>query len=373
MNDGDIVFVIGTRPELIKVAPVINAIRAFSYKVTVVSTGQHKELLAPYWKVFGISPDFELDIISPGQDLASLTSRAIIKLNDLIKLFKESGSCPKLILAQGDTTTVMATSIVAFYNQIKFVHLEAGLRSNDLGQPFPEEFNRRVASIATYLHLAPTQIAKNNLVREGINEEFIKIVGNTIVDSLEFIRKSKEFNEGKYKNQILNTLEDDRTVLITCHRRENHGENLRSIILTLEYLININRELKFIWVWHPNPNVKKMIGSSNLLSYQNFLLIEPLDYLDLLRLMNHSSIIITDSGGIQEEAPSFGKPLIVLREVTERPEAIQAGMAKLVGANKQLTISAFDWALHYKPLHFDNPYGDGFASNRIMELLIGSL
>lgn len=374
MSKKDIVFIIGTRPELIKMAPVIHALQAMGVSnFSVVNTGQHKELLTKYWKIFKIEPDFELDIISHGQDLSGLTVRAISKISELLSEFINQNERPKIILAQGDTTTVMAASIVAFYNKIKFIHLEAGLRSHDMLQPFPEELNRKIASIVAHLHLAPTPIAKENLLRENVLEKDIHVVGNTIVDSLEYVRMSDEFKSRHFNNPLLNNLDSSPLILITCHRRENHGDNLRKIISALEIIVRKFPTFHFVWIWHPNPNVKQVISNSELNSNKNFLLIDPLDYWDLLRLMSRSSIVITDSGGIQEEAPSFGKPLIVLREVTERPEAVLAGMAKLVGADTESIVHAFDWALKYEPTSYSNPYGDGKSSPRIARLLIESI
>lgn len=370
MTNHDIVFIIGTRPELIKVAPVVHALKSKGFNnFTIINTGQHRELLNKYWSVFDIHPDYDLDIILPGQDLTSLTVRAISGINNLIKSFIEKGTPPKIILAQGDTTTVMAASMCAFYNKIKFAHLEAGLRTRDLTQPFPEEYNRRVASISTYIHLAPTTIAKDNLIREGIDDRSIHIVGNTIVDAIDYIRKSILFKSKKYNNPVLNTLAKGNTILITCHRRENHGDNLIKIVSAIEYLIKKNTNLQFVWVRHPNPNVKAVIDNSRLKLYANFILVEPLDYIDLLLLIENSKVVVTDSGGIQEEVPSFGKPLIVLRECTERPEAMSVGMAKLVGSDIESIIEAFGWALKYIPERITNPYGDGEASERVVKLI----
>lgn len=370
MNRSDIVFIIGTRPELIKIAPVVHALRREeNFNFLIINTGQHRDLLKPYWKVFDIEPDYELDVFSEGQDLSSLTARSIIQINNLFTEFVQRGEKPRIVLAQGDTTTVMAAAMCAFYNKIKFAHLEAGLRTKDLMQPFPEEYNRRVASISAFLHLAPTPLAKENLIYEGISEQSIHVVGNTIVDALEYIRNSDLFKSKKYNYPVLNDLPDGNAVLITCHRRENHGDNLKKIVSAIEYLVKSNPSFRFVWIRHPNPNVKSVIDHSSLLLHSNFLLIDPLDYFDLLLLMEKSRVIITDSGGIQEESPSFGKPLIVLRDCTERPEAISAGMAKLVGSGIESIIEAFDWALKYTPEKITNPYGDGRASERVVKLM----
>ncbi|MGN6492509.1 MAG: non-hydrolyzing UDP-N-acetylglucosamine 2-epimerase [Agriterribacter sp.] len=371
MKVNKILFVIGTRPELIKVAPIIYEFKKKGFEdYAVVSTGQHRNLLTKYWKLFDIYPDYSLDILSPSQSLSRLTAKAITELDNLILLFQESGQKPDIILAQGDTTTVMAASMVAFYNKIKFFHLEAGLRSFHLDQPFPEEYNRKVASISAYAHLAPTEISKQNLSSEGIDESKIHVVGNTIVDALELMRRSEKFDEVNFNDPELQINNKTDIVIITCHRRENQGENLLNIINAISFLASRYTKYFFVWLKHPNPQVKSLIEEADINQRSNFLSIDPLDYLDTLKLISRAKIIITDSGGIQEEAPSFGKPLIVLREVTERPEAVWKGMAKLVGADQQAIFEAFEWANDYQPAIIFNPYGDGFASLRVANLLL---
>ncbi|MBL7726089.1 MAG: UDP-N-acetylglucosamine 2-epimerase (non-hydrolyzing) [Dinghuibacter sp.] len=369
VNPNEILFVIGTRPELIKVAPVVMELKRqgkTNYKI--VNTGQHKELLHPYWKVFGIQPDYDLDVIVPNQHLSQLTARALMQLQQLLESLAQP---PRIILAQGDTTTVMAASMVAFYNKIGFAHLEAGLRSFDLYQPFPEEFNRKVASVTTAIHLAPTETAKQNLLNENVPEKDIHVIGNTVVDALEWIRRSPGFATDGFGIAELNEVCGKETVLITCHRRENHGEHLQVILGAVETLVEQHPELNFVWLLHPNPNVKEKVLAAGINRHANFFCFDPLDYWDLLKLLSRSKLAITDSGGIQEEAPSFGKPLIVLREVTERPEAVVAGMAKLAGPNHNNIINAFEWALQYRPADLNNPYGDGRSAERAARLLLG--
>lgn len=369
VNPNEILFVIGTRPELIKVAPVVLELRKqgkTNYKI--VNTGQHKELLHPYWKVFGIQPDYDLDVIVPNQHLSQLTARALMQLQQLLESLAQP---PRIILAQGDTTTVMAASMVAFYNKIQFAHLEAGLRSFDLQQPFPEEFNRKIASVTAAMHLAPTETAKQNLLNENVPASHIHVIGNTVVDALEWIRSAPGFTKEGFSVPELNEVCRKETVLITCHRRENHGEHLQEILGATETLVRQHPELNFVWLLHPNPNVKEKVKAAAVNECANFFCFDPLDYWDLLKLLSRSRLAITDSGGIQEEAPSFGKPLIVLREVTERPEAIQAGMAKLTGPNHAQITGAFEWALQYQPAHFNNPYGDGQSAKRAARLLSG--
>ena len=354
--------IIGTRPELIKMAPVAYALRESEIPFSLINTAQHTDLLDPYWKVFGLKPDASLDVMKSGQSLTSLTSRIILQLQEY---FDSLTSKPSLILAQGDTTTVMGAAMVAFYNRIPFGHVEAGLRSHDLENPFPEEFNRKITGITADFHFAPTENSKRNLLKENINSEKIFVVGNTVVDALNHIRTSPEFNEQPFNNEQLRKLDGKQTVLITCHRRENHGKNLHAIIEAVEALVHKHPELTFVWLLHPNPNVKTVISKSALQDYSNFVLTEPLDYWDLLKMLGKCRIILTDSGGIQEEAPSFGKPLIVLRSVTERPEAVEQGMARLAGADPEKIKEAFSWAENYKANDFINPYGDGASAKRI--------
>lgn len=362
-------FIIGTRPELIKVAPVIMEMRKHSLINTeVVNTAQHKDLLDPYWKTFNILPDKILDVMNRGQNLTSLTSRALTEIQGYLDNTEQK---PDAILAQGDTTTVMAAAMVAFYNNINFVHLEAGLRSWDFSNPFPEEYNRRVASIASKLHLCPTDQAVQNLINEGIASNSIIKVGNTVIDALELVRKSsilekRDFSEkklGKTKNY-------SKKVLITCHRRENHGYNLEQIIEAILCLCDNHSDTLFIWAIHPNPNVKDVILSSELKNKPNVLLLPPLDYLDLIQIMEQATCVISDSGGIQEEAPSFKVPVIVLREHTERPEGVEKGLAFLTGASKDKIIRKFeDVTTNYSIDFGDNPYGDGKSSQRVVKAL----
>jgi UDP-N-acetylglucosamine 2-epimerase (non-hydrolysing) len=360
-------FIIGTRPELIKVAPVIWALKKRKIDFDVVNTAQHKDLLDPYWETFNISPTHVLDVMVEGQSLSSLTSRAINQIQDYIDLTIVK---PTVILAQGDTTTVMAASMVSFYNRIKFAHLEAGLRSFDFENPFPEEYNRKIASIAADYHLCPTNVSCQNLLNEKIAKDKIFEVGNTVVDALGQIKGKEEFLALPWKNDALNTIEIfDKVVLITCHRRENHGKNLLEIIETINELATQNSNIVFIWTLHPNPNVKNTVKQSKLAELSNVLLIEPLEYIDILKLLNIAYCAISDSGGIQEEAPSFGTPVLVLRKATERPEGVSSGVAFLVGSAKNEIISRFNDLEHIFPTFNGNPYGDGKSSDRIVDVL----
>ncbi|MDI1323219.1 MAG: UDP-N-acetylglucosamine 2-epimerase (non-hydrolyzing) [Algoriphagus sp.] len=363
-----IAFIIGTRPELIKVAPIIWALKKTDISFDVVNTAQHKDLLEPYWKTFNIEPTHILDVMVSGQNLASLTSRAISQIQNYLDNVSVK---PTIILAQGDTTTVMASSMVSFYNDIKFAHIEAGLRSFDFYNPFPEEYNRRIASITANFHFCPTSISQNNLLNEGILENKIFVVGNTVVDSLSKVSNSNDFDQTPWVNKLLERVNCfENVVLITCHRRENHGDNLIEIIESISQLAKENSLDLFLWPLHPNPNVKQKILGSDLSKLENVILTGPLEYLDILKVLNIAFCAISDSGGIQEEAPSFNTPVLVLRETTERPEGVTSGVAFLVGADKKKITSKFNDLKKHK-IYFDrNPYGDGQASEKIVDILL---
>lgn len=366
-----LLFIIGTRPELIKIFPVINYLKAIGYQnFKIVSTGQHKDLLESYWDIFNIQPDYKLDIIKEGQNLTQLTAKAIIAIDQLISDIKNNFN-PDIIISQGDTTTVMASSMVAFYHNIKFAHIEAGLRSFDLNHPFPEEFNRKVASITTNYHFAPTEISKNNLIAENMNIENIHVVGNTVIDTLKYFIDADKLSNYHFKDSNLKkiTLSSKKLVLITCHRRENHSE-INQLIEAIDELSKSNLETIFVWPVHPNPNVKMKVINSVLSKAKNVIITDPLEYLDLLKVLQNSKIIISDSGGIQEEAPSFKVPVLILRETTERPEAVTLGISKLIGINKEKIIDNY---YNFKPIfkkNFINPYGDGNSSKKIIEVLL---
>ena len=334
--DKNILFIIGTRPELIKMFPIINYLKCAGNKsFRVVSTGQHKELLRPYWKVFNIKPDYELNIIKKGQSLSSLTARAIVAIDKLL-LGLTNQFFPEVIVAQGDTTTVMASSMVAFYHNIKFAHVEAGLRSGDMLNPFPEEFNRKVAGITASYHFAPTMIAKKNLMKESVEEKDIHVVGNTVVDTLHYFKNSSILDKHQFARKELLGVKG--MVLVTCHRRKNHLY-LDELIDAIDILSNQNSKLTFVWPVHPNPSVKGHVLSSKIAKKENVILTPPLEYLDLLKVISNAKVIISDSGGIQEEAPSFNVPVLILRESTERPEAVNIGFSKLVGMSKDSIVN----------------------------------
>jgi UDP-N-acetylglucosamine 2-epimerase (non-hydrolysing) len=375
-HEHEILIIIGTRPELIKIAPIVIKLKEIGVNnFKIINTGQHKELLEKYWKAFNFRADYDLNIITPGQDLGSLTIKALGGLNDLINGLNGRNEKPKIILAQGDTTTVMAASIISFYHGIKFFHVEAGLRSNDLQHPFPEEFNRKVASIVASQHLAPTESSKNNLLLEKYSEKSISVVGNTVIDAIKIIRNSSTFenlvfNDNRISEIILQKL---KIVLITCHRRENQNKNLQNLITSIIQLANENLDLIFVWPVHANPNIKDYVLNSELADLKNVILTEALEYIEILKVMEFCKIILTDSGGIQEEAPSFQVPVLILRDKTERPEAVELGYSKLVGCNKDLILESF---YNFKPIfnqQSNNPYGDGKAAEKIANLLMLAL
>jgi UDP-N-acetylglucosamine 2-epimerase len=360
-------FIIGTRPELIKIAPVVMEMKKRKFSsFKIINTAQHKEILEPYWEIFNNTADETLDLILPGQDLVSLNNRALLQIDELLKKTDR----PQLIIAQGDTTTVYAASVVAFYHRVPFYHLEAGLRSGNLYSPFPEEFNRRCASIAAGFHYAPTQLAKENLLKENISEDKIAVVGNTVVDALEYIRSSPLFEGLNISDKRIRSLlaDNKKIVLVTCHRRENHGENLMELIEAIGFLAKKHEDLNFVWPVHPNPNILEHVKSSGLKEMENICLTNPLSYLELIKVLSVAEKVMTDSGGIQEEAPSFGKAVLVLRTETERPEAINAGFSCLVGCNKAKIIEQFE---SFVPSPgFYNPFGDGKAAFRIVDHIL---
>jgi UDP-N-acetylglucosamine 2-epimerase len=365
-----VLIVFGTRPELIKLAPVILEFkkRNLQKKITILNTGQHKDLLEKYLNIFDIHPDYTLDVMIPGQSLSELTARAVIELQYHLSLLKNNGTYPEYILAQGDTNTVLASAIVSFYNNIKFAHLEAGLRTWDLQNPFPEEYNRKVASISAYINFAPTENSKMHLVQEGVDSKNILQVGNTIVDALNIIKDSLLKNpEMKLSDELRFLKEKNNLVLITCHRRENHGVNLLNVIKAVGSLSDLHPQFHFVWILHPNPNVKKTVEKSALSEKKNISLIEPLDYLEIVQLYQSTKLILTDSGGIQEEAPSFGIPVLVIGKKTERIESVLLNYSYLTGTDEREIVSSFEKHLNNEFEITENPYGDGKASKRIVD------
>jgi len=367
MNRPRLMTIIGTRPEAIKMAPVILELQrtADRFHHTLVSTAQHREMLDQVLTVFGITPDIDLGLMQPNQTLAGLTARA---LTTLTGVFAERR--PALVLLQGDTTTVMAAALAAFYQRVPVGHVEAGLRTFDRHNPFPEEINRRIASVLGDLHFAPTERARANLLREGVAAEAIFVTGNTIVDALRQMPLTDEFTSDSLRNL---PLAGRRLIVVTAHRRENHGAPLRNICRALRTLAEQFGDVEIVYPVHLNPNVRAVV-TADLGGAPAIHLIEPLPYPDLLRLLARSTLILTDSGGIQEEAPSLRKPVLVLRETTERPEVIEVGAGLLVGTDTDRIVAEArrlltDRAAYARMVNVTNPFGDGHAAERIVKIL----
>lgn len=369
--------IFGTRPEAIKMAPVVQALRMHdsSIKVLVCVTAQHREMLDQVLAVFGIEPDFDLNVMQPGQTLTDLSSRV---LQGLTKVFAEAK--PDLVLVHGDTTTTFIASLAAFYQMVSVGHVEAGLRTNNRYSPWPEEINRQLVGRLAKYHFAPTNRSRLNLLAENIPAESITVTGNTVIDALLQVRDRLRNDEHFYRETLkdlssrvpLNII-DSKFILVTGHRRENFGKPFEQICLALKTLADQNRDINIVYPVHFNPSVKGPV-SEFLGGIRNIHLIEPLDYAPFVHLMNQSYLILTDSGGVQEEAPSLGKPVLVMRDTTERPEAIEAGTVRLVGADKAAIVNAVqrliddqsDYDLMARAI---NPYGDGKASERIVAFI----
>jgi len=365
--------IFGTRPEAIKLAPLINTFKdhpEIDSKVCV--TAQHREMLDQVLNLFEIKPDYDLDIMKKGQSLADITIAILNKIGKVIQEVK-----PDLIVVHGDTTTTFAASLAAFYQHIKVAHIEAGLRTGNIYSPWPEEANRKLTTTLTNYHFAPTERAKQNLIQEGVNRNNITVTGNTVIDALlTVIEKSRSI---RFPGQILKQLpfldEDPipKIVLITSHRRENFGKRFEDICRAIHDLAKMYPDVKFIYPVHLNPNVRKPVNRL-LAGLNNVYLIEPQEYLPFVKLMDASYLVLTDSGGIQEEAPSLGKPVLVLRDTTERPEAVKAGTVKLIGTNHKNIITEVEKLLtdsseYTKMARSHNPYGDGKACKRILKFL----
>ncbi len=371
MSRRKIVTIVGTRPEVIKMAPVIREIglRPSIFEHTVVATAQHRQMLDQVLEVFGIKPDIDLGLMQQNQDLAEFASKSLLSLSNLFAELK-----PNAVLVQGDTTTVMTAALAAFYKDVPVGHVEAGLRSFDRRQPFPEEINRRVAGCLASMHFAPTLRARLNLLREGVPEETIFVTGNTIVDALKSVSVGVSFDD-----QRLARLDGSgrRLLLVTAHRRENHGRPLRSICEALKTLTANFDDVEIVYPVHMNPSVGEVVREE-LGNIDRIHLVDPVSYPDLLRLMKRCFLILTDSGGIQEEAPSFGKPVLVLREVTERPELIEANAGRIVGTDARCIVDAtsrlLTSATEYAAMAaVENPFGDGHAAERIVNILAQQL
>ena len=357
--------VFGTRPEAIKMAPVVKALQAAPerFEPIVVVTGQHREMLDQVLRLFDITPDVDLDIMSSNQTLAQITSRVLTQLDPILEEYQ-----PDWVLVQGDTTTAMAASMAAFYREIKVGHIEAGLRTHDKYKPFPEEINRRITSVIADLHFAPTEWAADNLRHEGYPEDRIVVTGNTVIDAIQSVVTMPFDPIGRFPEEVIQT--DKRIITVTAHRRENFGQGILSICAAIRTLASERDDIHIVYPVHLNPNVQEPVYRE-LGDLPNVTLLPPLDYQPLVWLMQHSFLILTDSGGIQEEAPGLGKPVLVLRETTERPEGIEAGTVRLVGIDEHLIVTTAqmlisDADVYEQMASVSNPYGDGTASTQIL-------
>ena len=354
--------VVGTRPEAVKMAPVILALRLEQWaKVRVLATAQHRDMLDQVLKFFSIKPDIDLNTMRPNQTLSELTARLLVGLDDV--LLSEN---PDVVLAQGDTTTVMSVALACFYQQIPFGHVEAGLRTWDIHNPFPEEANRVIASRLARWHFAPTESSRQNLLREGILEQDIVVTGNTVIDAL-------LMTAAKNPEMGIDLDAKKRLVLVTSHRRENFGDPFRNICRAIRTLAERNPEIQILYPVHPNPNVKN-IAYEILGGCSNICLCGPLEYAPFVAAMKRAYLVITDSGGVQEEAPALGKPVLVLRDETERPEAVEQGVVKLVGPNYDRIVEEAQCLLddefaYRRMARGISPYGDGRGAERIVRVL----
>ena len=357
--------IFGTRPEAIKMASLVKELeKREEVKSIVCVTAQHREMLDQVLNTFDIKPDYDLNIMKQGQTLADVTTRALIGLEKVIKEVK-----PDIVLVHGDTTTTFAGALAAFYNQVAIGHVEAGLRTDDKYSPYPEEMNRQCVDRMTDLYFAPTEISKNNLLKENISEEKIYVTGNTAIDAM-----STTVDEDYVHPDLEWIKPDERMILLTAHRRENLGEPMRHIFKAVKRIVDEFSDIKVIYPIHMNPKVRE-IASEVFDGCDRIRLIEPLEVFDFHNFLNKSYIILTDSGGIQEEAPSLGKPVLVLRDTTERPEGIEAGTLKLVGTDEEVIYEETKKLLtnineYEKMSKASNPYGDGHASERIVDAIV---
>lgn len=356
--------IFGTRPEAIKMAPLVKELEKRKEIESIVCvTAQHREMLDQVLKVFDIKPDYDLNIMKQGQTLSEITSRVLLGIEEVIKEVK-----PNIILVHGDTTTTFAGALAAFYNNVDIGHVEAGLRTWNKYSPFPEEMNRQMVDCMTDMYFAPTEVSKNNLLIQGINEEKIYITGNTAIDAMKYTVNDN------YYNEIFDWVSEDKLILLTAHRRENLGEPMRNIFKAIKRIVEEYSDIKVIYPIHLNPKVRE-VANEIFGGIERIKLIEPLEVFDFHNFIKKSYLILTDSGGIQEEAPSLGKPVLVLRDTTERPEGIKAGTLKLIGTDekkvyKEIKKLVDDKSEYEKMSKANNPYGDGFASKKIVDEII---
>lgn len=368
MGKKKIITIFGTRPEAIKMAPLVKELeRREEIESKVCVTAQHREMLDQVLELFDITPDFDLNIMKSKQTLTGITNRVLEGLEEVFDIEK-----PDMILVHGDTTTTFAGALAAFYKQIKVGHVEAGLRTFNKYFPFPEEMNRKLTGSLADLHFAPTKGSKNNLLREGVNENDIYITGNTVIDAMQhtvdenYIFENNELNEIDFKNR--------KVIMITAHRRENWGEGIENICTALNRIVEENKDVELVYLVHLNPIVKDVVFEK-LGNKERIHLLSPLDTKETHNLMNRSFMVMTDSGGLQEEAPHLGKPVLVLRDVTERPEAVEAGTVKLVGTDVDKIVEEANELInnteaYNKMSKSINPYGDGLASKRIVDAIL---
>ncbi len=356
--------IFGTRPEAIKMAPVYHFLKKQNMNVKIISTGQHREMLYQVFDLFNIKPDYELKIMREGQTLTELTSRLMIEIQSILDYEKFD-----VILVQGDTTSAFVGALISFYNKVFVGHIEAGLRTGNMYSPFPEECNRKLIGNISRVHFAPTSLNVSNLLREGYEKESILEVGNTVIDALYWVKKNKEHDLEIIKRKY--NLGNKKYILMTMHRRENWGLPMQNILRGVKRYLEENQEIYIVIPMHLNPIVRRVI-KQELENIEKKILIEPLEYLEFIALMDGAHYIMTDSGGIQEEAPSLGKPTLVLRDTTERPEAIEAGTAKLVGTDTDKVynyMKLLEGKLYNEMSRANNPYGDGKTSEKIYNYL----
>ena len=365
-----VMVVFGTRPEAIKMCPLVLELRHHSaeFKTTVCVTAQHRQMLDQVLEVFAVQPDYDLDLMRQNQSLEYITSNCLTKIGETIE-----SEQPDIVLVQGDTTTSFATGLAAFYNKVPVGHVEAGLRTYNKYSPFPEEVNRRLTSAIADIHFAPTSVSRDNLLREGVPADRIVVTGNTVIDALCWMKRKLD-SENKSFDELAGIDFAKRMILITGHRRENFGQRFREICKAFKRIAQRHADVELVYPVHLNPNVREPVNDI-LTGVDNVKLIDPVDYEPFVFLMDQSYLIISDSGGVQEEAPSLGKPVLVTRDTTERPEAVDAGAVKLVGTDPELIVSEaerllLDEKAYAEMSNVQNPYGDGHACERIRECLV---
>ena len=372
-----ILIVFGTRPEAIKMAPLIKEFEKYEndFEVKVCVTAQHRSMLDQVLDIFDIHVDFDLNIMKHNQDLYDVTSKVLLKMRNVLREIN-----PELVIVQGDTTTTFATSLASFYEKIPIGHVEAGLRTGNMYSPWPEEMNRKLTSCIARYHFPPTETSKKNLIEEGVDPQSLFVTGNTVIDALfmiiEKIKSDKKLAKSikeEIKQKGYSVSNDKKLILVTGHRRENFGEGFINICEALREIAIKYKDFDILYPVHLNPNVQKPVYKI-LSDFKNVFLIEPIDYLPFVYLMSNSYIIITDSGGIQEEAPSLGKPVLVMRDTTERPEAVDAGTVKIVGTDKDRIVKETGLLIENQKIYNEmsmahNPYGDGKACQRILKIL----